>query len=1088
MNISILLIASVLSSASIPESSVPVPALVLFGEARKADCGELVKRGYAVIPSDAEGAEAQARAYEEIMKAVRADDRIDRWLVASVGSSVPAERLVEICSTLTPERQRRFQALSDWDSRIRFLDGHGWRNRRVAERTKVPPVLARAEAKRFFEDNVYGRRPVERPEGLAFRDLVPPETVYGGLGVKRTVEISWPGTYRAGRFTVQFYRPARVAKPVPAFAFLALHPIQPDVVKHEEWPVRTILERGFATVAFRYTEVAPDWGGEKPHDGFRSGVYPCFERPEDRTPQSWGAISAWAWGLSRALDFLETVPEVDATRVMTVGLSRGGKTALWAAAADERFAGACATGSGCCGAAMNAIFLPGEDMNRIHLRFPYWFCGAFERIAKSSEQQFPGFDQHQMLAMIAPRRLYVSDGLGDTTRYGDFEGVRFAAPAWAAAGFDTLADAEFPPPGSRLVAGRTAYHLRRGPHDLTFEDWIRYIDFATEQFKSGRIPEGCGASESERLLTTWSKALVGLQVSRPDRPELDGGVLCPSCAAFHGRTMDAVWPLCWLWRRTGDEGYLTAAKRLLRWSRLNLERPDGAYLNDPNMGWRGTTIFAQTALGRVLDRWGGELDAATREEWLGMFRRQTAWCRRWMDDPDLVVNVNYRAGYALAMELAYRVLKDGDCRASGDAQAKRVLGCIAADGLLFGEAKPLEYVSPRGLRGVDIGYNVEETLPALLEWAELRGDDEALGKFLDCAETHLWFILPDGGVDNSFGSRAYKWSYWGSRTSDGILPMLSILVRHGRTNAVTAFNRTLGLYSRCTTATGLLSGGLNYAEADEPTCVHHSFCHLKTLPQAIESNVPACGGTPLPADGAFGLKRFPTAGVALAGVGPWRASFSENDVYFVDDNGKSTGGGSMTLLYHRALGPVFAASMPAWSVIERMSMQEQTKDDVTRCLTPRLESGSCMSVYDDRVRFEVSGDAGGVRTRVRGCLTDRQDRPMEKGTFGLSWTLDAERVSVEATTQSAATLVLPVLADGSSRVELQGCSAVVFRTNGCVTVTANRPIAFERSVRPNGLSFSPQTGFLAAYLTIPVAAGETTAATVVASGKSRLLK
>ena len=556
---------------------------------------------------------------------------------------------------------------------------------------------------------------------------------------------------------------------------------------------------------------------------------------------------------------------------------------------------------------------------------------------------------------------------------------------------------------------------------------------------------------AQGLFNRWSESILGLQMPNRGLSELDGGVMCPACAALHGRAAEAVWPFCWAWKRTGDSRYLVAAKRLMRWAVNNLERPDGSYLNDPNMSWRGTTVFLQTAIGRALELCGDDLDEKTREEWKEIFRRQTDWCWRWMEDPARVVNVNYRAGFALAMEFAARILRDEKYRAAGDVQAKRVLENIAADGLLFGEARPPEVVSGRGFRGVDVGYNVEETMPALLEWAELRGDSCALAKILDCAETHLWFLLSDGGVDNSFGSRAYKWTYWGSRTSDGMLPMLIILARHGRAGARSAIDRVLALYERCTTRSeGLLAGGLDYEAAGEPICVHHTFCHLKTLPQIIDANWNEITGGVLPADGAFGFRRFPTCGVTLVGIGDWRATFSENDVYFVDDNGKSTGGGSLTFLSHAQTGPVFAASMARWSLVERMNMQEQRKSDLNRSFTPRLETtdGRYMSVCDDRVDWMVSRTEDGVIAVAKGRLTDVAD--CVGPDFTMSWSISPAGVTVEATCQSAARLVLPLIASAAEKIELES------------TV----PITIERSDRPDGLFFSSQTGFLVSYRTV----------------------
>lgn len=578
---------------------------------------------------------------------------------------------------------------------------------------------------------------------------------------------------------------------------------------------------------------------------------------------------------------------------------------------------------------------------------------------------------------------------------------------------------------------------------------------------------------AETLLARWSEALLALRVDGTGNAALDGNVMCPACGALHGRAADAVWPLTWLWARTGEQKWIDAAKGLVTWTRLNCEREDGSCLNDLNMGWRGTTVFFQAALGKALLRFGDRLDEDTRAEWRGMFDRQTAWLHGWMDDPGLVVNVNYRAAFAHAMEIAYALDGDARHRESGDREARRVLGCIGSDGLLFGEAKPMEAHSMRGNRGVDVGYNMEETLPAMMEWARLRGDVEAEARLADCGAAHLWFVLPDGGIDNSFGSRAYKWTYWGSRTSDGALPLYAALAKRGIRGAARAAALTLGLYEQCTDAkTGLLSGGLDYVAAGEPICIHHTFCHLKTLPDYIEY---ACSGgeeDSLPCDTPFGLRRFSTTEAALASVGKWRATASANDVYFHCDDGKSTGGGSLTLLYHRDMGPIFAASMAEWSLVERGSMQEQRHDDVTRSFTPRIETvdGTYKSVYDDQVAFgaETAADGSIVFTAV-GKLGDRSENiDAHKGRFSLEWKVSEGAVSAKAVASEAAVLVLPVLVRPEDVVSVDGCIATVRKPSGTLTLCANRKFSRVAAQRKDGLAFSPQTGFLAAYLTLPV--------------------
>ena len=161
-----------------------LPAFVVFGEEAKRDLSHLEERGWAVVREvDAKTPESQADAMRRIYAETKRREDIDVWRLAFVGSKVPADEIAAIHPTLTKERQREFQALTDWDSRIAWLDAHGWRNECVPDESKVPPLRPGADGRRatldFFERNVYGKRPVEQPYGLSFRDVAPPEDSFG---------------------------------------------------------------------------------------------------------------------------------------------------------------------------------------------------------------------------------------------------------------------------------------------------------------------------------------------------------------------------------------------------------------------------------------------------------------------------------------------------------------------------------------------------------------------------------------------------------------------------------------------------------------------------------------------------------------------------------------------------------------------------------------------------------------------------------------------------------------------------------------------------------------------------------------------
>lgn len=576
-------------------------------------------------------------------------------------------------------------------------------------------------------------------------------------------------------------------------------------------------------------------------------------------------------------------------------------------------------------------------------------------------------------------------------------------------------------------------------------------------------------AEAGSLMTTWADAFLGYQIKGTGSVHLDGSFICPACKAIHGRTIDDVWPLVWLWDRTGEQKYLDAAIDAVNWGKANQQKEEGSYTNDPGSGWVGITIFTQTAIGKTLTHFGDKLPDSFRKTLEELYAAQTEYIKIWINIPDLGVNVNYRAAYPLAMEIAARYYHNDAYHREAAKQAARVVGYIGKDGILYGEADPLDAVTPRGFHGVDMGYNIEESLPVLLEYAELAEDKKMMAKLTASAAAHLDFFLPDGAIDDSFGSRAYKWSYWGSRTSDGCLAMLSVLARNGYPEALGIAEKVLKLYRQCTGGDGLLSGGYSFIESGEPACIHHTFCHLKSLPDWIDADFSCLAGKPAARIfgwKSFGIKYYPTCGVHLIGTDQWRATVNESDSYFHDDNGKSTGGGSLTLLYHKELGPVTSASMPKYTLVERMNMQTLSKGRSVRCLTPRIQQNNYLSVYDDKAEISVKSKGRKVLAKAEGVLTDISDK-REGGKFKLSYTFDDNKVYVDAVTGNACDFILPVIVLPQDEIVIDGKTATIKREKGTIVIKSSSKIFREKTDRPDDLMFNPIGGFLAVYLRIP---------------------
>ena len=341
------------------------------------------------------------------------------------------------------------------------------------EGVRAPELLER------FTRCEYGRRPVDRPDTLAFELAEPDKLMMDGKAIRKRVRVSWKGPLASQSFVFTAFIPVTAKeRPAPGFILICNRPaaenIDPERVKKSGfWPAERIVERGYAALAFWNGDVAPD----DSKGNCSKGVHACWAK--ERTAESWGALSAWAWGASRVMDWIETEPLLDAKHVAVVGHSRGGKTALVAGVYDRRFAMACSNCSGCSGAKLNHIALPkSESVARISKTFPHWFCLNYANFAGKEFEM--DFDQHEFIALIAPRLVCVASATKDywAGQRGEWWSAKLASPAWELYGRRGLVAESFPKPDAPQQDGCVSYHIRTGIHNLTPYDWDRYMDFA----------------------------------------------------------------------------------------------------------------------------------------------------------------------------------------------------------------------------------------------------------------------------------------------------------------------------------------------------------------------------------------------------------------------------------------------------------------------------------------------------------------------------------------------------------------------------------------------------------------------------------
>lgn len=342
--------------------------------------------------------------------------------------------------------------------------------------------IRRPEVLELFREQVYGRVSAT-PHEINFKIVNENRHAMDNSATLRQVEITISARGRSLVIPLSLFIPHDAPKPVPTFLLICNRSrdnIDPTRRKMSEfWPAEEGIARGYGMAAFHNADVAPDQ-----KDAFNEGIHGLLDGPI-RPPDAWGTLAAWAWGASRCMDYLERDQDVAAGKVAVIGHSRGGKTALWAAAEDERFALACSNDSGCGGAALSRRRIPGrETLAVINRVFPHWFTANFKRYS-AREDTLP-IDQHMLIALIAPRAVAVGSAEQDlwADPRGEFLSVVHARPVYRLFGQEALgAVPEMPAIGKPLHGDGTHYHIREGKHDLTLFDWTCYWDFADRVFQ-----------------------------------------------------------------------------------------------------------------------------------------------------------------------------------------------------------------------------------------------------------------------------------------------------------------------------------------------------------------------------------------------------------------------------------------------------------------------------------------------------------------------------------------------------------------------------------------------------------------------------
>jgi hypothetical protein len=603
------------------------------------------------------------------------------------------------------------------------------------------------------------------------------------------------------------------------------------------------------------------------------------------------------------------------------------------------------------------------------------------------------------------------------------------------------------------------------------------------------------SSLTATLLAEWCDGMLKRQIDDPSDPVRHGALSCPSCDFIHGRCWEAVYPFLHMAHASGDEKYLDAGIRLFDWSK-NVDHPNGAWTNDLDLkSWKGTSIFGAIALAEALHFHGellGEDRLSAWKERLG----QAAGGYLWSDFDSLTfTNVNYGFTAVYAFDLAGRVLGEQKYIGRSRELAKGIKHVFTEPNtLLFGEGKPYDNRSGRGLLPVDLGYNVEESLNGVVLYALEQKDAELLDLLTKSLNGHLEFMLADGAWDNSWGTRQFKWSYWGSRTTDGCQPAFAMMADRNPAFMTAAFKST-ELLARCT-AGGLLHGGPHLVSHGIKPCIHHTFAHAKALAfiQDKKTSLPKIApSTPLPREVADGVKSFPEIAVWLAARGPWRATVSAYDSIYrtktEPDYIQQATGGSLALVHHQKVGTIFAASMPRYLRVEPRNQQPNPGEDFA--LTPRVETKKggrwFTNLYDLKAGVNYHDEAGKIRFDIKTTLQD-QDRKLiedDVARFDLQYIFEATKTTIivqtsdGAISKAGAALVLPVISPTGEEVRQISDNIIeIAKPGGTVVIESTAALAIRKTTKGRAFNMVPGCEAVPIIVRLPNADGMRATCTV----------
>lgn len=549
------------------------------------------------------------------------------------------------------------------------------------------------------------------------------------------------------------------------------------------------------------------------------------------------------------------------------------------------------------------------------------------------------------------------------------------------------------------------------------------------------------------LLEKWCLGLYENQTNSPGNTMTDGGIYSPGDDAYLGRSADALYPFLWMAKHTNDKKYIEAAKKVYAWEQNNCWSEElGCWYNSPNQpnSWKGITVFAAMTKLEALEHYSDLLGGETVAEWEKRLHRTAEFI--YLKFSINYGNINYPAVGTLVLYKLGVYFNEDKYIQKANELANELLYYFTPDDLFFGEGGRTR--NEAGQYPIDLGYNVEESLPAMALYCRYSGNKELYAKVLKSMKAHLEFMLPNGGWDNSWGTRNFKWTLWGSRTSDGCHPGYYALADEEPV-FVEAVYRNLKCLDESTANNLLHSGPHEFIEGILPS-THHTFDHAKALVSLLHIKTPEILSPEniLPREKEYGIKKFESINTIIFSKGSWRGTVTAYNVNYRGRTNGHASGGALTMLYHMHNEIISVASMTEYQLWESFNMLDDKKVDNFMNLTPRLELTTednqtyrNISDFNAKLSYTETDDEMIVNTQSR--LVDGDQNEPDGGTpdVYIDYRVKNDILSIEITADKPSLgklrFIFPVVCSGHDKISLSDNSFKLKNTKGSLTIQSN---------------------------------------------------